>query len=286
MYRCVDDCFIRLFADDTGMTNHDKDFNALIRQAKSKIKNIFKWCNCNKLTINNTKTCFILFHAVNKKVPANLTSIEVDGVVINRVSSSKYLGLIFDEHLNWHEHVDYVCKSLLKYFGIFNHVRKFLPRKLARQLYFAFIFSRIKYGLEVYGNCSQNYMNKLQVMQNKLLKLVLCLDRRFGTDELHASYNILKVKDVQHVNILSFVNKCLTGDCPEYFNGYYTVRESTYNIRNLGLEVKRYRTVTGSLSIAIQGAYLWNDLPDAVKSFRHQKNFKKHIVKYFISNYT
>ena len=61
---------------------------------------------------------------------------------IEGVSSAKYVGIIFGELLNWHEHVDSVCKSLLKYFVIFNHVKCVIPRAIARQLYFAFVYSR------------------------------------------------------------------------------------------------------------------------------------------------
>ena len=61
----------------------------------------------------------------------------------------------------------------LKFFGIFNHVKHFVSKRIARQLYFSFIYSRINYGIEVYGSCADEHFSKLQVMQNKLLKLLL-----------------------------------------------------------------------------------------------------------------
>ena len=92
---------------------------------------------------------------------------------IQRVDTFQYLGVTLDETLNWNEHVDKLCKSLLKYFGIFNQIKHKVTTKIARKIYYAFIYSRIKFGIEVYGNCSETKINKIQTIQNQLLKLIL-----------------------------------------------------------------------------------------------------------------
>ena len=77
--------------------------------------------------------------------------------------------------------------------------------KIARQLFFAFMYSRIQYGIEIYGNCAKE-TSKLQVMQNKLLKLLLKYDRRTPTSFLHHVLSILQLNDTHIVKVLSFVN--------------------------------------------------------------------------------
>ena len=243
-------------------------------------------CINNNLTINYSKTAFILFHAKNKSIPTDLKDIEVDGISIKRVSSAKYLGVIYDEKLTWSEHANYVSKSLLKYFGIFNNIKHLVSKTIARQLYFAFIYSRISYGIEVYGNCSQQNLQKIQIIQSKLLKLLLSKDPRTSTNELHKFMNILKVKDIQNANIVCFVKNCLIKNCPTQFNDYYTNHTTQYAIRNPSLNVMRSRTQFGSLSIKITGAKLWNHLPNCIKEKKEQLNFRKIICKHYISNYT
>ena len=73
-------------------------------------------------------------------------------MTIKRFNSFKYLGLTLDETLLWNDHVNELSKSLVKYFGIFNHIKNKITLKVARQLYYAFIFSRMKYGIEIYGS--------------------------------------------------------------------------------------------------------------------------------------
>ena len=139
---------------------------------------------------------------------------------------------MIDENLYWHMHAEYVYNSLVKYFGIFNHVKTIISKKIARQLYFAFIHSRIKYGIEVFGDCANEYLQKLQVIQNKLLKLLLSFDRRMSTNELHQQLSLLKVVDIHTVNVLSFVNECRSGRWVTMFSSYYHVREAGYELRH------------------------------------------------------
>ena len=69
------------------------------------------------------------------------------------------LELVLDK-LNYSEHVQSISNSLIKYFGIFNHIKYKVNDKTARLLYFVFVFSLLKYGLEIIGNCSERNIDK------------------------------------------------------------------------------------------------------------------------------
>lgn len=276
---------VRLFADDTCVFIHNVDFNVLVQQFKDAFRRILQWCNSNKLTINADKTCFIIYHSKNMNPYLNIDSIEIDAFRINRVSHTKYLGLVFDHGLTWENHINELCKSLLKFFGIFNHIKTIVTEKVARQLYFAFIYSRINYGIEVVGSCSNKLLSKVQIIQNKLLKLILGLQRRTSTNVLHKNLHLLKVQDIHKMKVLLFVNKCIQGNCPSVFANYFTYKTLPYNIRQRDLNVMRSRTNMGSLCISRYGAHLWNNLDDHIKQKHTQENFKKILIKHFLSHY-
>ena len=103
------------------------------------LKKISRWCVANQLSINSEKTNFVLFHTKNKPIPEHFDCIQTTFFTINRVRFVHYLGLMIDENLYWHMHAEYVYNSLVKYFGIFNHVKTIISKKIARQLCFAFI---------------------------------------------------------------------------------------------------------------------------------------------------
>lgn len=285
MYRALSAGRVRLFADDTCIFIRDKNFPNLINDARERLLEVLHWCNDNKLIINSNKTSFVVFRGKYTRPYSNIQRIVTNDMIIQRAPHAKYLGITFDECLTWKTHIDSLCKSLCKYFGIFNHIKRNLTRNTVRQVYFACIYSRISYGIEILTNCSFTLLKKLQVMQSKLLKLLLNLNYRTPTDILHKNVHILKVSDVRTVKIIRFVQNCLLGNCPNYFQHYFVHREHVYNLRNDFLHINRTRTELGSSNIKSYGATLWNNLSPEVKQFCNQKNFVTHVIKYIMSRY-
>ena len=65
---------------------------------------------------------------------------------------------MIDENLYWH--VEHVYDSLVKYFGICNHVKTIIFENIARQFHFGFVHSRMKYGTEVFEDCANEYLQQ------------------------------------------------------------------------------------------------------------------------------
>ena len=182
-------------------------------------------------------------------------------MTIKRVNSFKYLGLTLDETLHWNDHVNELCKSLVKYFGIFNHIKNKMTPKVARQLYYAFVFSRIKYGIEIYGSTSISNVNRLQVMQNKLLKLIWKLDKFTSTNVLHRNMKILQIADVHICNTLGVVNKMGSNRCPEIFKNYFKIKTYHYDLRTKNqMVIPPSRIALDDQAVRIKGASMWNKL--------------------------
>ena len=244
-----------------------------------------RWCIENKLTISMEKTNFVLFHTPNKPFVRNYL-IATENIVINHVDAVKYLGITIDEKLTWNAHVEYVCNSLIKFFGIFKQLRHKVTINIVRQLYHAFIYSKIKYGLEVYGNTSSRNISKLQVMQNELLKYVMRFDIRTGTNLLHTTLDIMKVEDIHKNNVLTFVNMCLMGKCPEIFNQYYRVKTTPYETRQEGsLDMPSHRIEYGARSVKVVGVKLRNRLEKDLEKYILKPCSKWKIRKSYISKY-
>ena len=101
-------------------------------------------------------------------------------------------------------------------------------------MYFVFVFTQIKYNIEMYGNCSESNVDKIQTMQTKLLKLLLQLDRLTPTNVSHKNLNILKINDLYKCSVLSFVNDTQLGKCPKTFENYSQKRRNNYDLRHNG----------------------------------------------------
>ena len=162
-----------------------------------------------------------------------------------------------------------------------------LAKKIARQLYHSFIYSRIDYGIQIYGTCSNTLLDKIQILSNKLLKFLLRLNPRTSTDRLHADLKILKVRDIFEVNILSFVRKCLHGECPTVFNDYFTYPQHNHDFRNYDdkLRVPQTNIDLYENSVKVKGAVKWNNLQNSIKSKANLKSFRYILKMHYINKY-
>ena len=177
---------------------------------------------------------------------------------VTRVKSVQYLGMSVDENLYWHDHVDQICASLVKYLVIFNRIENFVSLRISKQLYYAFIYFRIHYGIEAYGSCAKESLSKLQIMLNKLLRLLLKWDRSTPTDLVHQRPSRLKIDDVHIAKVLSFVNECRFCRVPEMLVNYNYIRETGLDLRNRSsLDIPWATTDLGLIRCDIKGARLW-----------------------------
>ena len=84
---------------------------------QDEIYKIAYWTSSNKLSLNTSKTQFILFKSSNKRIKHN-TIILINGQPIKQVKHTTFLGVVIDEHLTWNDHIDLITKKVTKSTGI------------------------------------------------------------------------------------------------------------------------------------------------------------------------
>ena len=194
-----------------------------------------------------------------------------------------------DEKLTWRNHIQEVHNSLTKYFSIFYNIRGFIDKRLTRTIYHTCIHSKIKYGIEVYGSANDTFLNKLQVIQNKLMKVLLKKERQYSTNLLHKNLDILKVHDIHRQSVLQFVHKCKTNKTIPKFSNYFTTRGEHHNLdlrNNEDLDQTFYTREHGRTTVQRIGSVYWNQLPVEIKDLNVSQNvFKGYVFKHYISQY-
>ena len=278
---------LRLFADDTAIFLHHKDIDVLMQDGKVTMKEIMTWFETNKLSLSLSKSNFILFHGKQKNSQRQITNITIGQEAIPRTYSAKYIGLTLDENLSWDAHIDNVCNNLVKYFSIFHNIRDIITIHVARAIYFC-IHSRVKYGIETYGSASEYKMAKLRILQNKLLKPLTKKDRRYSTNKLHIDLNILKVKHIYEMSVLTSVHGCVRGIPIDSFKNYYDFRGNTHNYslrNNEDLSSNQVQSNMGANTTHSVGAKLWNNTPRFITDISEQTAFKEELIKLYGNMY-
>jgi len=73
-------------------------------------------------------------------------------------------------------------------------------------IYFAFIHPHILYSIEIYGNTYQTYLSKLNILNNKLLRIVQNQSIRTPVRNLYKIFNTLPISLTHEYRILNFVH--------------------------------------------------------------------------------
>ena len=100
-----------LFADDTSLYFSHRDAAFLEDTVNSELNNVLTWLQANKLTLNVSKSNFIIFKHMQRKITKKI-SMKINDSEIEGKLHTKYLGVILDEKLPWKQHIDQIIPKL------------------------------------------------------------------------------------------------------------------------------------------------------------------------------
>ena len=111
--------------DDTSLYFSHRDAAFLEDTVNSELNNVLTWLQANKLTLNVSKSSFIIFKHMQRKITKNI-SIKINDSEIEGKLHTKYLGVILDEKLSWKQHIDQIIPKLQRGIGILAKLSKTL----------------------------------------------------------------------------------------------------------------------------------------------------------------
>ena len=148
------------------------------------------WLSRNRLSLNPSKTEFLIVGSKCQREKLNLNSFTFCGSDVPCVSSVKNLGVTFEPDLSFDKHISLVCKS--SYFNI-RQIRQFssvLDRNSSILLANSLVSSRLDFCNSLYYNLPKRAVKRLQLVQNSLARAVVPSVKKFDhissvLNELH-----------------------------------------------------------------------------------------------------
>ena len=118
---------------------------------QQEINTISTWLYVNKLSINITKTKFILFKTKKKKSNHKI-EISINNQNIEQVNQTTFLGVInIDENLTWNSHLNLIYKKIMKSTAIISKIRHFTNLNSRKLLYYSLVYPYLTYGNLIWG---------------------------------------------------------------------------------------------------------------------------------------
>ena len=126
-----------MFADDTNVRCSSNDIKTLFLNTNLELQKISEWFWANKLSLNEDKTTFTLFHRIQDRdnLPLRLPILKINHYDLKRSSSIKLIGVLVDEHLSWTDHINILENKLSKNVGLLYKSKHFLNASGMKSLY-------------------------------------------------------------------------------------------------------------------------------------------------------
>ena len=193
------------------------DIKVVCNEVNEDLKNVQEWLNCNKLSLNIRKTHYMIFTPRNKIVDD--INVQLCDNVIERVYVTKFLGVQIVSQLTWKTHIEYTCKKLSKSVGILSKARKKLYRSSLITLYYAFAYPYFIYCNAVWGKNYPTTLDRLIMLQKKLVRIITCSPFRAHT-ELFFANRILNLVDINDYIIGTFMYEYMHGHVTDIYNNF------------------------------------------------------------------
>ena len=127
---CLDFSTNVSFFDDTNIFITGKNIQSVYSKTNLEL-NIDEWMTANKLTVNSSKTKYLLFIPKKSNYSISNTSFNVHfrNNTIEKVSSIRFLGVIINKNLSWKEHMNMIKRKICSSLGNIMRVNRVLPLK-------------------------------------------------------------------------------------------------------------------------------------------------------------
>ena len=126
---------------------------------------------------------------------------------ISEVNSTKFLGVLINNQLNWKNHLDRIWTKVSKNIGIILKARRVFDKHNLLSLYYSLIHSYLTYCIQVWGSTYQGHLSKLVILQKNIVRIIRGVPPRTHTEPLFSELNISKVSNLYKYSIALFMYK-------------------------------------------------------------------------------
>ena len=284
-----------LFADDTNIYCESDDIKHLELIMNRELIKLHEWLCINRLSLNISKTNFVIFCPINKpKIPI---TIQISKKAIDEVKYVKYLGILIDSQFSFKFHIEELTKKISRSIGVLYKVRPFVSTKLLTDLYYAIIYPFLLYGILIWGNACQTSLTPLHMLQKRFVRMATFNDhpQLVPGPLVHASplfhkLNILTIFDIFKLQLGILIYDSNNNGPFQRIITYTRANEihshsTRYAHRNSFFKNYSRTTRYGLKSLQVEGTHLWSSIPLNVREALSKNVFKNLYKNNLISKY-
>lgn len=184
-------CKVAVFADDTAITCSAKNYNmatistTLTNAGKKIVEHLTEW----KIKCNTSKTETILFSKSPRMLKLKDShKITFGNEILEWKNTVKYLGMMLDSKLLMKANIDHnISKAKKAIATLYCLLKRYSPVKTNEKIIIVRSYLRpiLTYACPAFAHCAKTHLRKLQIVQNKALRMALNAPYRTHIEHLH-----------------------------------------------------------------------------------------------------
>ena len=270
----IDETKLMMYADDTVVTTRGNNIIDVTNESHPLFDQIIKWCELNKLTINEKKTKTTTF---NYNETSHVKNVFYKKQPLENVKSYKYLGVDICDDLNMYTYVKNVYKKVNFKVYMFSKIRKYITKFAAVMIYKQTIVPYLDYASFLMDSAYQYSLALLDKIHNRCIRIIEYrkkIDCDQNIQNLMNIYRIQSIRQGRKVQVLSFMfteSKNILN--LNTLRPEMTLRNST----KIKFKEKFTRKTVVLKSPSYRGFALWNNLPEEIQKTESLLSFKNRI---------
>ena len=207
-----------------------------ITQLQDTISDISSWMTANLLSLNPSKTEFMLIGLPQQISKISYPSLSLpSNHPIASTDSAHNLGIIFDSSLTFSQQISSLFSACNYYICDLYRIRHTLGLKTASVIATSLVHSKLDYCNSLYLNLPQKQISRLQLLQNSLARTVSGTPQTGHITLVLESLHWLKIEEHIHYKIISLTYDFLHTSQPQYLIKHIKPAGSTRSSNHLTL---------------------------------------------------
>ena len=176
-----------------------------------------------------------------------------------------------------------LSKKLARTCGMFFKIRHFLPIHVLVCLYNSLFSPFLQHGILVWVLTYETHINPVFLLQKRAVRAISFEHYTAPSTPIFSDLKILKLQDLFHLELLSFVYECVNKISPSCFHSFFELVGSVhqYGTRQIiksNIFLTQKNTLQyGLRSVRYCGAKCWNNIPVDIKQSPSVSSFRQKI---------
>lgn len=294
LFQCAKKCRMYMYADDTALLSVHHNIDVAASNLQDEYNKILQWSHDNGLRINSSKTKILCITTSKRNIESvrikshqdiclhvgTYSDNDCNCPVLEEVKTFKYLGMIIDNRFLWDVHVDSMCRKLRSCLAQFYRLKLVMKYDNLKMVYYALVFSIIHYGILCYGNTSAVYLNQVDAVHKKIIKII-------------SSKSIKEVPGIGNQTVYE-LTRTLTipklYKCEIIKQNYYSIEfnnptQNLYELRNVVMRRPVKNNKYGERMMEVMIPQVFNSIPKELQQLTGIGIVKKKVKDWLIDGF-